>query len=242
MENSAFRTQYNSTMPVILFDIDGTLVRTGGAGKSAMESALVDAFGVKELRDEVPYSGRTDTAITRDLLRVHGIDPTPANQRALRDAYLAQLPLSLKSKGGTVCPGVPELLATVAGKPGVVLGLLTGNVRSGARTKLGHFGLWDFFACGGFGDDHFDRDDVARSALASVRQHVGRDVDPADVWVIGDTPLDVSCARAIGANAVAVATGWHPVEELAGCAPDLIFDDLSDPTRLLTAFGHGPVA
>src|SRR3954468_11477528 len=126
-------------MPIILFDIDGTLVRTGGAGKVAMETALVAAFGVTELRDDVPYSGRTDVAIGRDLLRVHGIDPTPENQQKLREAYLAHLPGSLKSKGGTVCPGVPELLAAVAGRPGVVLGLLTGNVRRGAMHKLGHF-------------------------------------------------------------------------------------------------------
>ena len=223
-------------MPIVLFDIDGTLVRTGGAGKAAMEAGLVAAFGAVELRDEVPYSGRTDVAIGRDLLRVHGIDPTPENQRTLRESYLAHLPGSLKSKGGTVCPGVPELLATVAGKPGAVLGLLTGNVRRGAMHKLGHFGLWDYFACGGFGDEHFDRDDVARSALACDREHLGRAVDPSDVWVIGDTPLDVQCARAIGANAVAVATGWHPIEELAGCAPDLIFDDLSDHSRLLAVW------
>src|SRR4051794_31496513 len=89
MEVSANHPQYNSVMPIILFDIDGTLVRTGGAGKSAMEAGLMTAFGVTELRDEVPYSGRTDTAIGRDLLRVHGIDPTPENQQKLRESYLA---------------------------------------------------------------------------------------------------------------------------------------------------------
>jgi phosphoglycolate phosphatase-like HAD superfamily hydrolase len=192
---------------------------------------------VTELHDKVPYSGRTDVAIGRDLLRVHGVEPTPENQRKLRDAYLANLPNSLRTKGGTVCPGIPELLAAVAARPGVVLGLLTGNVGQGARVKLGHFGLWDFFACGGFGDEHHDRDDVARSALACAREHVGRHVDPAEVWVIGDTPLDVSCARAIGANAVAVATGWHPLEELARHEPDFIFNDLSDHSHLLTVWG-----
>src|SRR5215213_4822239 len=190
-------------MPIILFDIDGTLVRTGGAGKAAMEAGLVAAFGVKEIRDVVTYSGRTDTAITRDLLGVHGIEPTPANQQKLREAYLDHLPNSLKTKGGTVCPGIPQLLGAVRGKPGVVLGLLTGNVRLGASHKLGFFGLWEHFTCGGFGDDHHERDDVARAALAHAREHVGRAVDPSEVWVIGDTPLDVSCARAIGAKAVA---------------------------------------
>ena len=224
-------------MPIILFDIDGTLIRTGGAGKLAMESALATAFGVTEIRDEVSYSGRTDTAITRDLLRVHGIDPTPQNQQALRDAYLARLPAGLTAKGGNVCPGVVELLAALMGKPNTVLGLLTGNVRAGAQIKLGHFGLWGFFTCGGFGDSHFDRDDVARAAMDSARAHLGRDISPTDVWVIGDTPLDVSCARAIGANSVAVATGWHLAAELAACAPDLFFDDLSDHSRLLAAWG-----
>lgn len=221
-------------MPIILFDIDGTLVRTGGAGKAAMEAGLRAAFGVEYVNDTVPYSGRTDRAIARDLLAVHGIDPTPANQRTLSEAYLAHLPGSLKKHGGKVCPGVGELLSALGSQPATVLGLLTGNVRAGARTKLGHFGLWDHFACGGFGDEHFDRDDVARVALADVRAHLGRDVDPADVWVVGDTPLDVKCARAIGARAVAVATGWHPHAELLECGPDFLFTDLSDHPSVLT--------
>jgi phosphoglycolate phosphatase-like HAD superfamily hydrolase len=212
-------------MPTILFDIDGTLVRTGGAGKAAMEAALRTAFGIAEIKDEVEYSGRTDRAIGRELLAVHGIDVTPANQTALQDAYLAHLPHSLTQRGGEVCPGVGPLLASLRGT--MPLGLLTGNVRAGARHKLGFFGLWDHFAFGGFGDDHFDRDDVARMALAELRAHAGSDVDAADVWVIGDTPLDVKCARAIGAKAVAVATGWHPIDELAGCSPDLLLADLS---------------
>jgi phosphoglycolate phosphatase-like HAD superfamily hydrolase len=224
-------------MPIILFDIDGTLVRTGGAGKAAMEGALTSAFGVTELRDEVPYSGRTDVAIVADLLRVHGLAATPENCVRLRDAYLALLPTHLNEKGGEVCPGIPELLAALAGRPGMQLGLLTGNVRAGARTKLAHFGLWEYFAFGGFGDEHADRDDVARAALAAVRAHVGGAVSPADVWVIGDTPLDVRCARAIGANAVVVATGWHPADELKLCGPDLFFDDLSDHSRLLEVWG-----
>src|SRR5262245_5653552 len=135
MEVSRTPPKYNIRMAIVLFDIDGTLVRTSGAGKAAMEAGLVAAFGVARLRDEVPYSGRTDTAIGRDLLQVHCIDPSPENQLKLREAYLAHLPDSLKQRGGTVCPGVTELLNTVAGKPGVVLGLLTGNVQRGAQHK-----------------------------------------------------------------------------------------------------------
>jgi phosphoglycolate phosphatase-like HAD superfamily hydrolase len=143
-----------------------------------------------------------------------------------------------------VLPGVEPLLARLHTRPGVVLGLLTGNIRQGANHKLSHFGLWDYFACGGFGDDHFERDDVARTAVAEVRAHLARleasrasharlDFDAGDVWVIGDTPLDVQCARAVGARVVAVATGWHPAEELASHKPDYLFADLSNPADLL---------
>jgi phosphoglycolate phosphatase-like HAD superfamily hydrolase len=223
-------------MPILLFDIDGTLVRTGGAGKAAMEAGLLAEFGLAAVRDTVDYSGRTDRAIGRDLLSVHNIDPTPANQVRLQNAYLSRLPDALRTHGGKVCPGITELLAHLRPRPGVVLGLLTGNVRNGAQHKLGHFGLWDYFACGGFGDDHFDRDDVARTAVAEGRAHLGRDFDAGDVWVIGDTPLDVRCARAVGAKVVAVATGWHPAEELAAHNPDYLFADLSDAEELLRAW------
>lgn len=220
-------------MPVLLFDIDGTLVRTGGAGKAAMEGALAREFGVPEIRDTVEYSGRTDRAIGRDLLAAHGIEPTPTNQERLHQGYLAHLPASLKTHGGVVCPGIEELLGVLRPREGTVLGLLTGNVRAGARHKLGHFGLWDFFACGGFGDEHYDRDDVARAAIREVRTHLRREVTPGDVWVIGDTPLDVKCARAVGAKVIAVATGWHPLEELRGHNPDLALADLSNVQDLL---------
>lgn len=228
-------------MPVILFDIDGTLVRTGGAGKVAIESALSETFGVAVRDREVSYSGRTDRAISADLLRVHDLDPSPENVARLIDAYLARLPAALREYHGVVCPGIAELVARLHGRGDVVLGLLTGNVRRGAAHKLAHYGLWEFFPFGGFGDDHADRDDVARAALAAHRAHTARNADPADVWVIGDTPLDVKCARAIGAKAVAVATGWHPLDELATTGADFVFADLSDPRELLTAWGCGPV-
>ncbi len=202
-------------MRIILFDIDGTLVRTGGAGKVAMESGLRKAFGVAEVQDTVPYSGRTDPDIGRELLAVHGIDPTPANLTTLTQAYLDHLPGSLVANPGQVLHGVAEIIEVLTGREDVLLGLLTGNVVAGAKTKLGHYGLWDSFGpVGGFGDDRHDRDEVARAALENVTSHLGRAMNPKDVWVIGDTPLDVRCARAIGANVIAVATGWHPLSEL----------------------------
>lgn len=219
-------------MLVLLFDIDGTLVRTGGAGKAAMEAALCEEFGVTLSAEEVPYSGRTDRAIGRDLLVGHDLEPSPANQDRLIAGYLHRLPGRLRSLGGTVCPGVRELLHHLRGRDDVRLGLLTGNVRRGAELKLGHFDLWHHFPAGGFGDHHEDRDDVARAAVAAVG------AGPADeVWVVGDTPLDVRCARAVGAKVVAVATGWHPLDELAACGADLALADLGDFGRLPTAWG-----
>ena len=150
------------------------------------------------------------------------------------DGYLSRLPGRLAAIGGEVCPGVRELLARVRGRADVRLGLLTGNVRRGAALKLGHFGLWDTFPLGGgFGDDHEDRDDVARAAVRALRDHA--DFRPADVWVVGDTPLDVRCARAVGANVVAVATGWHPLAELTDA--DVAVPDLADWSRLPPAWG-----
>ncbi len=216
-------------MTVLLFDIDGTLVRSGGSGKVAMELALQTAFGVREILDAVPYSGRTDRAIARDLLTVHGVPATLENQAILTDTYLGHLPEALTKGTGQVCPGIAEILQHLRDVPTTHLGLLTGNVRRGARTKLGHFGLWDFFPWGGgFGDDHYERNDVARSALHAAESYLKYPPNPNEVWVIGDTPLDVSCARHIGAKVIAVATGYHSMEELRACKPDAVFEDLQD--------------
>jgi phosphoglycolate phosphatase-like HAD superfamily hydrolase len=222
-------------MITCLFDIDGTLLASGGAGKAAIESALCEEFSV-ELCVQVPYSGRTDRAIMRDLFRHHGVAETPENLQRLVTAYLHRLPDRLRRLNGRVLPGIVALLHELQQRSGVALGLLTGNLRAGAKVKLGHFGLHDHFPFGGFGDEHFDRDDVAREALRSVHQHVGPHCLPERVWVIGDTPLDVQCARAIGARVVAVATGLHTVAQLEACGPDLVLPDLSDPQPLLRLF------
>jgi phosphoglycolate phosphatase len=219
-------------MIACLFDIDGTLLASGGAGKAALESALTEEFGIA-LRVQVPYSGRTDRAIMRDLLRLHDIIETAANFEKLLAGYLSRLPDSLRQHNGRVLPGIEALLAELRDMQHVRVGLLTGNVRAGARAKLGHFGLYEHFAFGGFGDRHFDRDDVAREALAEVRQCIGPLCTADRIWVIGDTPLDVRCARAIGARVVAVATGLHTCAELEPTRPDLLLADLSDPAPLL---------
>ncbi len=221
-------------MPVLLFDIDGTLVRSGGSGKTAMDVALHSAFGIAEIKDEVSYSGRTDSAIARDLLRVHGIPVNLENERKLTSLYLELLPKALAEGDGHICPGIEEILLDARNSPSVLLALLTGNVREGARKKLSHFGIWDYFAAGGgFGDNHYERDDVAHSALKEIAGHRKPHLHGEEIWVIGDTPLDVKCARAIGANVVAVATGWHDYDELAACAPDAVFEDMTQAQELV---------
>lgn len=227
-------------MHVILFDIDGTLVRTGGAGKAAMEEALRSVFGLPKVKDGIPYAGRTDRAIARDLLVLHGIGPQEENINRLQEAYLHYLPEMLRQRGGTICPGVPEVLERLSAAPGVLLGLLTGNIRQGAQRKLQHFGLWDYFAGGGFGDDYVDRDDVARSALQNLGVAEASRSFARNIWVVGDTPLDIRSARAIGAQAVAVATGWHSLEVLADHRPDWLFPNLHHAAPLITIWCQMP--
>jgi phosphoglycolate phosphatase-like HAD superfamily hydrolase len=200
-----------------------------------MESALLREFNLAEIRAEVPYSGRTDRAIGSDLFRLHGIEESLANWQRFLGHYLRILPECLSQHRGRVLPGIASLLAHLHGRGDVALGLLTGNVRDGARLKLGHYRLFHYFAFGGFGDEHFDRDHVASEALGAARRHLNGSGEPDSLWVIGDTPLDVRCGRAIGARVVAVATGWHSSEELAGAEPDLLLNDFADPAPFLAA-------
>jgi phosphoglycolate phosphatase len=233
-EKSSKDFSYNVGMMICLFDIDGTLLASGGAGKAALESSLTEEFNVA-LRVHIPYSGRTDRAIARDLMHAHDIADTLENWQKLLAGYLARLPASLDRHQGRILPGITPLLQELKRRPDVTLGLLTGNVRAGARAKLGHYQLYEHFSLGGFGDHHFDRDDVAREALQAVHTHIGSHISSERIWVIGDTPLDVRCARAIGAKVAAVATGIHTVEQLKEVQPDLMFKDLSDHSALLDA-------
>jgi phosphoglycolate phosphatase len=224
-------------MHVCLFDIDGTLLSSGGAGKAAMETALETEFSTARSTDGVPFAGRTDRAIIRDLFQAHQIDDSAQNRRRFLAAYLQHLPDCLANHRGQILPGIAALLNCLQERSDLAVGLLTGNVRDGARLKLGHYGLYHHFAFGAFGDNHLTREEVAQEALAAVRSHVKDQVQGERIWVIGDTPLDVRCARSIGARAVAVATGWHSVDVLAAEQPDLLLADLSDPSSLLALWG-----
>ncbi|HMP18094.1 MAG TPA: HAD hydrolase-like protein [Gemmatales bacterium] len=218
---------------LFLFDIDGTLLSSSGAGKFALESALLDTFNLENIRVQVPYSGRTDAAIARDLLHAHDIEPTQERITSLQEAYLQRLPQALESRQGAVLPGVTPLLnQLISMQQEVLMGLLTGNIRRGAEVKLGHFQLYHYFRFGGFGDNLLTRDEVAHSAWRAAQKEYPGELVPDRTWVVGDTPLDISCARAIGARVLAVATGHHSREELTHHRADLVLDSLEDPSLL----------
>jgi phosphoglycolate phosphatase-like HAD superfamily hydrolase len=219
-------------MKIVLFDIDGTLIRSGGAGRDALDAALAATFG-KIGSETIEVNGRTDRGIARSLFQHHGLEDSHDNWYRLRTAYLQALPECLRNRRGAVLPGIAELLLDLDRNPRIAVGLLTGNVREGARIKLSHFALDHHFPFGGFGDDHCDRDDVARAACQAAGQHLGRAIAADAIWVIGDTPWDIRCARCIGAKVAAVATGACSSTELAAHAPDLLLEDLADFQPLL---------
>lgn len=218
---------------VCLFDIDGTLLLTGGAGKAAIQAALAAEFNLEWPARDISLHGRTDRGVFQELFACCNLDDCAEHLDRLRRAYLAQLPRWLAAFPGRVLPGVVELLGTLEQLPAIAVGLLTGNMQAGAALKLQHFRLERYFSFGGYGDDHADRCAVAAEALAAARRQFGAALDPKDVWVIGDTPHDIRCARAIGARAVAVATGGCSVEELSRHAPDVVLPDFQAAATLI---------
>ena len=207
----------------ILFDIDGTLLRTGGAGMLAINQTFREMFQI-ENEVTVPVRGRTDYGILGDLFRAHQIN-FDDHYRKFSDRYHELLPDYLPRTSGELLPGVVSLLERLA-ESEFRLGIVTGNARLAAKAKLDFFGLQQFFAFGGYGDDSGNRDDVARAAVDSAIEYVGADFDLARCWVIGDTPADVRCARSVGVKAAAVLTGGYEITDFDELTPDLILRDL----------------
>jgi|SRR5580658_878118 phosphoglycolate phosphatase len=222
---------------LILWDIDGTLLHSGGAGMKALQAALEDVFGVSGSFAGIEFAGRTDTWIIRQIFSRFGIDDSSENFSRYIDGYIALLPGVLGKSSARILPGVKEILVQAAGHPGVVQGLLTGNLRRGAEAKLGFHGLWDYFPIGAFADDSEVRNDLGPHALRRARGHWGLDFPAERVWIVGDTPHDISCARAFGARAMAVATGQSKLSELAGHEPDAVLESLGDPGSFWRAIG-----
>jgi phosphoglycolate phosphatase len=223
-------------MHVLLFDIDGTLLSSGGAGQAAMEAVLRRDFLPELPAVNIPTAGRTDRAICTDLFREFGLNPESEDWQRFHAAYCQELPRHLRQRSGVVLPGVLELLEQVSQREDVLVGLLTGNFREGARLKLSHYDLHHHFRCGGYGDHHLDRDDVAREAWQAVRE-ILPEAAIERTWVLGDTPADIRCARAIGANVLAVATGMFGISELESHSPTALFEDFSQPGHVVREMG-----
>jgi len=222
---------------LILWDIDGTLLRSGGAGMAALEEALGTVFGISGSLSDIDFAGRTDRWIFRQVFSRFGIEPTEQNFSSYVDGYVALLPGVLAKKDARILPGVAEILRDAAGRPGVAQGLLTGNLRRGAQAKLEFHGLWELFPVGAFSDDSETRDELGPHALRRARGHWGVDFPAERVWVVGDTPHDISCARAFGAKAMAVATGGSSRSELEARRPDALLSDLADASAFWRAVG-----
>ncbi|HXQ80685.1 MAG TPA: HAD family hydrolase [Opitutaceae bacterium] len=214
---------------LIFWDIDGTILQSGGAGMKALGAALQAVFGVSGSFAGIDFAGRTDPWIIRQIFTRFGIEDTRENLASYIDGYIAALPGILASSGARVLPGVSEILLRAAEHPDVAQGLLTGNLRRGAQTKLGFHGLWGYFPIGAFADDSDVRSELGPHALRRARGHWGVDFPAERVWIVGDTPHDIVCARAFGARALAVATGGSGVPELAAHNPDAVLEHLGDP-------------
>jgi len=232
---------------LLLFDIDGTLT-IGGPGKTAFRVALERIYGTAGPIADHDFSGKTDPLLLRELLSAagHAPDEIEAGRARFWEVYLAELEARLAAEPVTVLPGVRELIDALERRGDVFLGLLTGNVRGGARLKLGAAGLWEHFPVGAFGCDHESRNELPHFALTRARAHWGRDFRREDTVVIGDTPRDVACGRAVGAVTVAVATGRFAAAELGRAGANRVLPGFADVRAAMEAIlprqgGVGPV-
>ena len=213
---------------LVLFDIDGTLVHTGGAGTAAFTRTFAKHFDLHHGTEKMRFAGRTDVSLVREFFRIHAVPETPQNFEMFFEHYVFWLEHILQLNGGETCRGIREFIRGLQALPQPpVLGLLTGNIQLGAEIKLRHFGLWELFEFGGFADDHEDRNHIALAALERARRVMGKDLQPQEVVVIGDTPFDVKCGKFIGAKTLAVATGGAKFPDLKPLGADWAVEDLT---------------
>lgn len=224
----------------LLFDVDGTLADTLGAGKAALAAAMSAVYGETGPVDAFDFHGRTDPEIVRGLLRAAGRSDGDVDGGfgELWPRYLARLSAELAERDGRVAAltGVLALLDRLADDDRFACGLVTGNLEQGARLKLAAVGCADRFGFGAYGSDAEERDALPAVALARAERRYGRPFEPARAVVIGDTPADIRCARAAGTRVLAVATGRHSERELADHRPDAVFADLSETERVVEFF------
>jgi phosphoglycolate phosphatase len=225
---------------VLLFDIDGTLVRAGGAGKAALALALNEFDGVETPFVDINFGGRTDQSITKELFGLHGITWSPKAGQEFLELYSHYFHMALAQHAPILLPGVRELLQRLQEDQRHLMGLLTGNIERCAQIKLDAFQLWPYFNFGGFGDHHEDRAEIAAEAFRRATRLHGAELRSHEVLIIGDTPADVRCARAIGADVLIVGTGPVAREAIDEAAPDFFHEDLSRLDEILALMHTGP--
>jgi phosphoglycolate phosphatase len=214
---------------LVLFDIDGTLVHTGGAGVKAFAKVFQTEFDAHDHFEKLKFAGRTDVSLVREFFTYHNLPETPENFDRFFERYVFWLDHILKHSHTEACPGIWEFLAALRGLPKPpVIGLLTGNIRLGAEIKLRHFDLWKEFETGAFADDNENRDLIAVAARERGRRLLGKNLRDDEILVIGDTPFDIRCGRAINAKVLAVATGGATLDELKKHEPDWAVKDLRE--------------
>jgi phosphoglycolate phosphatase len=223
---------------LLLWDIDGTLIASGGAGMRALETALRTVFGKSGSLGDIDFAGRTDRWIMREVFRKFDLPATEENFSRYFDGYVAALPAELANPHARILPGVADVLRAAAAHGEIAQGLLTGNMRRGAHVKLAHHGLWEHFAFGAFADDAELRNELGPHALRRAREHHGVKFDVDRVWVIGDTAHDIACGKAIGVRTLAVGTGGHSLDELRLHAPTAVVEDLRDTDAIMKLFGR----
>jgi phosphoglycolate phosphatase len=222
---------------LLLFDIDGTLVNTGGAGIHALKIVIKNRYGTDDDLGDIEIAGKTDSNITADILKKYNVAQTAGNIDSFLNEYVDLLRNLLPKLDGRVLPGIREILTRMKVKPDRVLGLLTGNVERGAKLKLQRYDLWDFFEFGAFADDHHDRNQLGQFARARAQEKHGHEFDAARIDVIGDTGHDIACGKVFGARTIAVATGGWSRQKLSALQPDFLFDDLSNVDEVIRTLG-----
>ncbi len=225
-------------MKLLLFDIDGTLIHSGGAGKIAMERAFEKVYGISDAFGNIPLMGRTDPSILMEVLEKQGLAWTEPETEKFREFYFWFLEEEIEKprQGKRICPGVLPLLSSLQQEHDLELGLLTGNWRYGGQLKLRHFGIDGFFKIGAFADDSVRREDLVPIAMERYYNTSGIRLEKGEVFVIGDTPLDILCARPHGVRTVAVATGVHSLEQLKAENPDHAFENFLNLNEVLGVF------
>ena len=222
---------------LVLFDIDQTILHSGGAGEKALTLALRDRLGREASLENIEIAGKTDIWITHRIFEAHGIDSRPESVEEFLNGYLGHLKTQLGLNDGRLLPGFPAILHALEKRPNVAVGLLTGNLRRGAELKLRHYGVLDHFSFGAFADDSQERNKLGPFARKRAEEAHGVSFRPEDIFIIGDTPHDIACALAIGAQGVGVATGRYSRAALESAGAHFVFDDLSDIDGVIRTLG-----